>query len=354
MYDDSCNLFSNTKVENYYKTLIDKLKTSAKSSFNLIHLLQANILSLLQENLNINSSILIDKKSYPECEPKPTAFFLTEELHCSDETAEYTDTYVFENLIPSTTYQFRIEVANAFGKSATILTDRIEVPFPLNDIVERDETRNNKPYYSLECSTPLLETRKLEFKWYKNEQLILTNDTDYEQVLHQPMNEYAGAIFSTELIFKDSAKKNHAFYTCSLSYVDDTTTLTKNDSFIYRSKTGPFYISYQDSVVNKSYGESLSDSCSADGWPLPLVQWYYNGNPVSNKSDEAGDDTKAQAISHHRHLTASSHLIIKLVDKSNTGTYSCVVNGKIAVKNVTLKLNSNADDSSSNKNIIGK
>ena len=127
MYDDSCNLFSNSKVESYYRNLIDKLKKNSPSSnFNLIHLLQANILSLLKENFNLNNTMLVDKKTYPECEPKPTAFFLTEELHCSDEIAEFTDTYVLENLVPSTRYQFRIEIANPFGRSESFLTEEIQ------------------------------------------------------------------------------------------------------------------------------------------------------------------------------------------------------------------------------------
>jgi hypothetical protein len=128
MYDDSCNLYSNSKVESYYKSLIDKLKRSSSpdSNFNLIHLLQENLMSVLQESSTFNNTMLIDKKLYPECEPKTNVFFLTEELHCSDELADFTETYVLENLVPTTRYQFRVEVASAFGKSDSILSKEIE------------------------------------------------------------------------------------------------------------------------------------------------------------------------------------------------------------------------------------
>jgi hypothetical protein len=125
MYDDSCNLYSSSKVESYYKSLIDKYKSSS-SDFNLIHLLQENLMSVLQESSTFNNTLLVDKKLYPECEPKTNVFFLTEELHCSDELADFADTYVLENLVPTTKYQFRVEVANAFGKSDSFLTKEIE------------------------------------------------------------------------------------------------------------------------------------------------------------------------------------------------------------------------------------
>ena len=134
MYDDSCNLYSSSKVETYYKSLIDKYKSSSASSsdFNLIHLLQENVMSVLQESSTFNNTLLVDKKLYPECEPKSNVFFLTEELHCSDELADYVDTYVLENLVPTTKYQFRVEVANAFGKSDSILSKEIESKIELS------------------------------------------------------------------------------------------------------------------------------------------------------------------------------------------------------------------------------
>ena len=371
MYEDSCNLFSNSKVESYYKNVIDKLKTQSSSSFNLIHLLQANILSLLQEDSYLNNSLLIDKKTYPECEPKPTAFFLTEELHCSDELADYTDTYTIENLTPSTSYQFRIEIANAFGKSDSYLTDRIEVPFPLNPIVEKDEIRNGKEYYSLECSTPLFDTKKLQFKWFRNEKLISPNDSNFEQVLHQPMSQNT---FSTELIFKDSTNAKNSVYTCSLVYTDDHLVIAKNESFVYRTKSnlyfdhigdiiyfkifnfliaGPFFTPVLDSVVNKSLGESWSDSCTAEGWPLPTIQWYFNNKPVSNKTENNNNNELIPyMINHHRHLSVSSFIIIRNLSKYSIGRYSCVLNGKIFLKNITIV--SSDVNNKNDENFIGK
>jgi hypothetical protein len=237
MYDDSCNLFSTSKIESYYKYLIDTYKNRSNVNFNLIHLLQGNILSLLHEDVySSNSTILIDKKTYPECESKPTAFFFTEELHCSDELQEFTDNYVFDNLFPATSYQFKIEVASAFGKSDPFVTDAIEVPFPLNSIVEKNEMRNNDTFTSLECSTTLLDTRRLQFKWYYNEKLISSNDSNYEQIMHKPLNENEGAVFSIELIFKQDPKELHGLYTCSLIFTDELFSVARNQTYIFRTK----------------------------------------------------------------------------------------------------------------------
>lgn len=125
VYEESCNLYSNSKVETYYKNLMDKFKKlSTGSNFNLIHLLQANLVSLVQVDPNSNSTKLVDKKYYPECEPKLTAEY--DDVRCSDELAEFTDTYVLEDLIPSARYQFRVGVANAFGVSDSFLSPEIE------------------------------------------------------------------------------------------------------------------------------------------------------------------------------------------------------------------------------------
>ncbi len=126
IYDDSCNLYSTSEVESQYEKLIDSLKKKSNSSFNLIHLLRGNILSLMQEDSNLNNKIMIDKKIYPECEPKPAKFLYTEEIHCNDELNDFNETYIMDNLSPATNYQFKIEVANAFGKSAAFITDQIE------------------------------------------------------------------------------------------------------------------------------------------------------------------------------------------------------------------------------------
>ena len=101
IYEDSCNLYSNDQVEKQYEKLMDNLKTRLNSSFNLIHLLRGNILSVYQEDLNKNNKILIDKKTYPECEPKPVAkSIFSEEIHCNDEINEFNENYILDNLTP--------------------------------------------------------------------------------------------------------------------------------------------------------------------------------------------------------------------------------------------------------------
>ena len=113
----------------------------------------------------------------------------------------------------------------------------LSVPFPLNEIAEINETRNDRQFYSLACSTPLVKTNNLSFKWYLNERLLLANDSGYEQVLHQPLDRYEGGFaFSSELVFKESAKKSHGYYTCVLTYSDDSYAISKNTTFFYRPK----------------------------------------------------------------------------------------------------------------------
>ena len=97
--------------------------------------------------------------------------------------------------------------------------------------------RGSREYYSLECSTSLLDTKKLQFEWYQNETLISSKNTDFDQVLHQPLSQSAGdGLYSTELIFKSVSSKLNALYRCSLIYKGDNINITKNETFIFRAK----------------------------------------------------------------------------------------------------------------------
>lgn len=54
MYDDSCNFYSDSTTDSYYRKLIETLKNSSASSnftFNLIHLLQPDLLNLNEEKV---------------------------------------------------------------------------------------------------------------------------------------------------------------------------------------------------------------------------------------------------------------------------------------------------------------
>ncbi len=95
--------------------------------------------------------------------------------------------------------------------------------------------KNSKDFYSLECSTSLINTQNIHFVWYKNGQMIQKNDTEsYEQFQRDPTIE--NRAFSNELVFNQEAKNMHAIYTCSLVYTDDFLHLEKNVSYVFISK----------------------------------------------------------------------------------------------------------------------
>lgn len=123
--ENSCDLFSSPTVETYYNDLIKQVRNRSSSDFNLLHLLRGNILSVLQENLSlVNKRFLSDTKSIArtECESRLT----TAEIHCNDELFNFNETYTFQNLTPGTTYQFKLQVSNVFGKSNYFVTKNIE------------------------------------------------------------------------------------------------------------------------------------------------------------------------------------------------------------------------------------
>ena len=275
MFDDSCNLYSSASLEDHYRQLIEKLK--GNSDFELMHLLQANVFSLLQEDQLLNNSLLVDKKTYPDCEPRSNSFYLNEDLHCSDELADYSDTYEFEHLVPLTTYQFRVEVVNAFGKSDSLLTEPLDVPFPLQPIRERDDdddaaagVESTARFYSLECATPLVVPSssggaaafKLAFKWFKNNVAIEDTDPNYERRLK---SSQAG--LASELVFRQSAlahtAPHGAVYTCSLVFTDDNVVVARNESFVVKikgrqSKHQSIYIRNNSAYISVNL---IRDSC---------------------------------------------------------------------------------------------
>lgn len=95
-------------------------------------------------------------------------------------------------------------------------------------------------------------------------------------------------------------------------------------------------------------GSSWSASCSAEGWPLPLVEWYFNGKAIPNVTDD--DLLNPHIINHHRHLTATSYVIVNKFSTNFIGQYSCYINGNISTKNITVNaVSSNNDASRSNE-----
>lgn len=335
MYDDSCYLYSNSQIENQYRKLIDSLKNistwsetrSLPVTFNLINLLQEYHYNLAEDNLFANVTLL-DKKKYPGCEPKPSQTLFDDELDCSDQLAEFNQTYTMRDLLPATSYQFRVELASAFGVSATRFTESVQVPFTVNPI----EEKNKAEVYSLECSTPLVNTEYLKFAWFKNEQPIGENDTRYE--ILRPADR---ASTTSELRFKANTAVNYnGLYTCSLTFVkNDELMLTQNQTYLFKQDVKFTYMKYPPNVmVNKGSGETWADSCAAQGWPLPTIAWHFNGSPVSNKTDSLLN--VPYTITHHRNVTVTAYLIAQNLTTQSTGFYQCVVNSQLPIKNVTL------------------
>lgn len=88
------------------------------------------------------------------------------------------------DLIPMTTYQFRIELMTAFGKSRVYTTESIQVPFELKPLMVATRGGTTDTQYSLKCSTSLIEPSKLKFVWFRNEQRLRDDEkTSYEILL---------------------------------------------------------------------------------------------------------------------------------------------------------------------------
>jgi hypothetical protein len=204
------------------------------------------------------------------------------------------------------------------------------VPFDLNPIIEniKDEL------YSLQCATSILDTRKLKFKWFKNEQSLMENETiSYEITSPKISND----MFYTELILKLDPRNSAGYYTCSLTYTGETVLISKNQSILFRPNIKPSYSLYTDLTLNKSVGDMWTDSCSAQGWPLPSLRWILNGGPVSNQTDNL--ISIPYTINHHRNLTVTSYIIAQNLTASSTGRYTCLLNSQLPIKNVTLLVN---------------
>lgn len=173
------------------------------------------------------------------------------------------------------------------------------------------------------------------------------------------------SLFISELVLKSDPKSATGYYTCSLIYTyttsysmssTTTTSIAKNQSIIFRPNIKPTYAQYTDQVVSKSQGDMWTDSCSAQGWPLPALSWLLNGRPVVNHTQSSAADQSAlpYTISHHRNFTVTAYVIAQnLTVAAAAGRYTCWLNGAVPIKNVTLFIKGPAspqtdtDDSSS-------
>lgn len=98
------------------------------------------------------------------------------------------------------------------------------------------EKINNNMTTSLICSTPITETKNLTFIWYKNEQIIFKNNSDFEQIINKPLSNDKNALYMSELKFKSNPKQLNGFYTCSLIFSEDFFNIIRNESIIFKPK----------------------------------------------------------------------------------------------------------------------
>ena len=91
---------------------------------------------------------------------------------------------------------------------------------------------------------------------------------------------------------------------------------------------------------------------------MPQIDWYHNGDQLIHGDSVFISSELPFVVKHHRHLNVTARLIIKNVTRDTLGSYSCVINSKINVKNVTLKLSRNKDgndeSNKSNSDTLGK
>jgi hypothetical protein len=87
--------------------------------------------------------------------------------------------------------------------------------------------------YSLICGTPLTNTNKLKFKWFKNEQELNSSD-EFEMKLNNVKNV-------SELVFKHVNKNEDAVYKCSLIFDDLEYHAITNKTFVVHFKCKPVF-----------------------------------------------------------------------------------------------------------------
>lgn len=229
MYDDSCNFYSTPRIETFYDQIINKLKDqNSGTNLNLFQM-HNDVTRTIEEQL-YNFTVLVDKKSNSLCENRTVNSF-NEESYCRDEIADFKETYIMDNLIPLTSYQFRIEITSAFGISRPYFSEIVKVPFKLNKILQHEISNENK-LFKLECSTDLLQTDKLKFIWFKERNLIDNQNQNFTQ-----NDMIDNSVFKSELIFHGEINKFTGHYTCQLVFESSETKLVTNETYLFFPKS---------------------------------------------------------------------------------------------------------------------
>lgn len=105
------------------KRLFDNLITNQTNSSIWLHVEQF----LPKEDISLKNSILTSKKINPECEKKFNFDYESQQKDwCVGVLEDFKDTYVIENLLPDTSYQFKIEVSNSYGQYYSLITEEIK------------------------------------------------------------------------------------------------------------------------------------------------------------------------------------------------------------------------------------
>ena len=65
-------------------------------------------------------------------------------------------------------------------------------------------------------------------------------------------------------------------------------------------------------------GYSVNFTCQATGEPVPTISWYFNDVPVNMSTDKHNISTMSVNVT-----SINSRLIVKSVESSDVGTYTC-------------------------------
>ena len=89
---------------------------------------------------------------------------------------------------------------------------------------------------------------------------------------------------------------------------------------------GPVFTTHpmnQEEVINNSF----TLQCTAEGFPMPSIQWYLNNTMITNSSNRYIVDTTSMN-------SITSILTVKMADFTDTGLYHCEANSSVFVDNV--------------------
>lgn len=71
------------------------------------------------------------------------------------------------------------------------------------------------------------------------------------------------------------------------------------------------YFTVEPEFINAADGETVEFKCNASGVPNPVIKWIHNGRPI------------AEAPPNDRRIVGSNNIIIRNLNKNDTGNYGC-------------------------------